>query len=346
MRLAVRLSAMDDIVPPQPHRDAPPAAASRGWRRNLSRLSLAVVLLLTSACGDGDSADPDIDETTPLVTLYFPVFNDGTTDNFHAGLDRHPPFELWDITFIAFLHTYERDGLYVADYENARGHDGDDQPIPPAPGDTDADRIQQLVRAARAVNPKMKFIISLGWGRDDFANGAKNPAQFASSVGDIVEANDLDGFDVDFERVDMEEDTFRTISQALRAELDARERAMGKRLYLTITPAQLKGMDLAAVNDHYDYVQMQSYDNGDDLFFAPSNLVGSAIPNRKLLFGRDIEGGDTLASGRYQIPDITAYVRHNGLAGLMGWRVNAGNQLSGPPYFSGVHLLGEAFAKD
>jgi GH18 family chitinase len=339
---------MDDIVRPRPHREPPPlAAVPASWRTILSRLSLGVALMLTSACGDSDSAaNPDIDETTPLVTQYFAVFNDGTTDNFHAALDRNPPFDLWHITFIAFLHTYERDGLYVADYENARGHDGDDQPIPPAPGDTDADRIQQLVRAARATNPKMKFIISLGWGRDDFKNGATNPIAFASSVGDIVEANDLDGFDVDYERVDMEEATFRTISQALRAELDARERAMGKRLYLTITPAQLKGMDLAAVNEHYDYVQMQTYDNGDDLFFSPSNLVGSAIPNNKLLFGRDIEGGDTLTSGRYDIPDISAYVRNNRLAGLMGWRVNGGNQLAGPPYFSGVHLLGEAFAND
>jgi hypothetical protein len=336
---------IDEDVPLAPRQSAPRPRAFAGRRcLFLTRLGLALVLFAASGCSDSSDSST-VDDANPLVTQFFAIFNDDRADNFHAALALEPPFQQWDITFIAFLHTFDRAGTYVADYENARGHDDDGEPIAPAPGDADPDRIRQLIDAALAVNPRMKFIVSLGWGRDDFENGAKNPAAFAASVGDIVEENHLDGFDVDYESVDMNEATFRTVSRALRDELDARGRAMGKRLLLTITPAQTDGLDFAAVDQHYDYVQMQTYDASDDQSFAPSHIVGKGIPGSKILFGRDIEGGDTLISSRYHIPDVTAYVRKNGLAGLMGWRVNAGNQLTAP-YFSGVHLLRQAFEAD
>ena len=323
--------------------------------RVLASLCVAVVLLVavgsgsddgtTTLLGGGENGDGT---TSPgggsrhLVTQFFAIFNDNTTDNFHACLNLNPPYDLWDITFIAFLHTYNNNGVYVADYENARGRNTDGQPIPPAPGDTDRDRIRQLQQAARKTNPNMKFIVSLGWGSADFSSGAQNPIAFASSVGAIVEENDLDGFDVDFESDDIERDAFRAVSQALRAELDVRGQRMQKRLYLTITPADL--VDLDVVNQYYDYVQIQSYDALDDAIFEPTSVIGQGVDSAKILFGRDLEGGDTLASNRYDIPDVVAYVSENRLAGLMGWRVNASNQMTGPmPLFSGVRLLGNAF---
>jgi hypothetical protein len=314
--------------------------------RTLSRLCVVVALLVAGGCSNGDTLPAERGNGGRLVTQFFAIFNDGTADNFHACLNLNPPYELWDITFIAFLHTYERDGLYVADYENARGLDRQGLPIPPAAGDTDSDRIRQLMQAAKATNSDMKFIISLGWSFDDIANGAENPPQFAASVGDIIEANDLDGFDVDFESAAIEVNAFRAVSQALRAELDARGRAMQKRLYLTITPAQTDGLDFAAVDELYDYVQMQSYDASADKEFPPTSIVGQGIASAKILFGRDIEGGDTLAAPLYDIPDVAEYVSENALAGLMGWRVNAGNQMTVTNPFSGVRLLGEAFDAD
>jgi GH18 family chitinase len=245
------------------------------------------------------------------------------------------------------VHTYEKGGKYVADYQNFRGLDAQGQLIPPTPGDTDRDRIRQLRQAALAVNPNMKFIVSLGWGVDsnDFGNGAKSPTEFASSVGDIVADNQLDGFDIDFERTTITAEAFRETSQALRSELDTRGKAMGKKLYLTITPGEM-GFDMAAVNQHYDYLQMQSYDSDGDLEFKPKDVVGHGVASAKILFGRDIESGDTLAAKRYRIPDVVAYVTKNGLAGLMGWRVNAGSQMTGPTLFSGVKLLGQALPAD
>ena len=310
-------------------------------RRSVAKLCIAAGLLGVVGCGDGDDGGGQ----QHLVTLYFAIFNDGTTDNFHACLDLDPPYELWDMTIIAFLHTYRRGDVYVADYENARGQDDQQRPIPPAPGDTDRDRIRQLREAALPTNPEMKFVISLGWGQNDFSNGAQNPIEFASSVGDIIEENDLDGFDIDFESDSIEPAAFRAVSHALRAELDARGTRMRKRLYLIITPAEL-GIDLAVVDQYYDYVQMQTYDAPHDDVLPPMNIIGRSVESTKLLFGRDIESGDTLSSPRYGIPDVAAYVRENHLAGLMGWRVNTTSQMTGTPPFGGVRLLGEAFRDD
>jgi hypothetical protein len=322
-----------------------PVAEFERWRANVRRaiakLCIAAGLLGVIGCGDGGDGGGQ----QHLVTLYFAIFNDGTTDNFHACLDLGPPYELWDVTLIAFLHTYQKGDVYVADFENARGLDDQQRPIPPAPGDTDRDRIRQLRGAALATNPAMKFVISLGWGQNDFSNGARNPIEFASSVGDIVEENDLDGFDIDFESDSIEPDAFRALSAALRAELDARAARMGKRLYLTITPAPLS-IDLAVVDQYYDYLQMQSYDAPHDDVVPPMNIVGGKVESTKIVFGRDIESGDTLSSPRYGIPDVVAYVRENRLAGLMGWRVNTASQMTGTPLFAGVRLLGEAFPDD
>lgn len=147
----------------------------------------------------------------------------------------------------------------------------------------------------------MRFVISLGWGRDDFSNGALNPVEFAASVGRIVEENGLDGFDVDYENDSIEEESFD------------------------------------AVDAFYDLVQMQAYDAGTDLGFPPSVVVGR-VASEKVLFGRDIENGDTLVSARYAIPDVVAYVRDNELRGLMGWRINSASQMSEPELFPGVEL--------
>src|SRR5262249_52739723 len=122
--------------------------------RVLASLCVAVVLLVAAGgeSGDGTTTLPG-GGRRHLVTQFFTIFNDHTTDNFHACLNLNPPYDLWDITFIAFLHTYKKDGVYIADYENARGRTTDGQPLLPAPGDTDRDRIRHLQQAHRKRNP-------------------------------------------------------------------------------------------------------------------------------------------------------------------------------------------------
>ncbi|MCX7970862.1 MAG: glycosyl hydrolase family 18 protein [Negativicutes bacterium] len=314
---------------------------------SVSLLLAIVVLMVSGLVSAGDLGPGDkitggsTTVTKPIITEYFGIFNDGSADNFHAALNLNPPYQKWDITYIAFVHTYYQNGYWVVDYENARGGGS------PAAGDTDRDRIAQLKQAALAVNPNMKFIVSLGWGRSDFSNGAKNPVQFAQSVCRIIQDNGLDGFDIDYESDYVSQSQFIGVMQELRRQLDALGAQMGKHLYLSITPATTGGFDVDTINSCVDIVQMQSYDAGNDAYFAPSNVLnlknakGEGIIRSRILFGRDIENNDTLSSGRYGISNIPQYVLQNGLGGLMGWRVNAGNQMRNG--FQGVIMLGNAF---
>ncbi|MCX5774365.1 MAG: glycosyl hydrolase family 18 protein [Fusobacteria bacterium] len=312
-------------------------------------LFCSTILCLAStfeAATSGSSAQSG--SSTPLViSQYIGIFNDGTTDNFHAALAKKPPFNEWDITDIAFVHTYLENGYYVADYENARGG----QPI--SGSDTDSNRISQLLLCATDTNPatnpnnysqaniNMKFLISLGWGNNDFSNGAKNPDQFAASVCKIIQDNDLDGFDIDYEDdSSMTPQSFVAVSKALREHLDALGATMdktGKKLYLTITPATTSGLDMNAINQYYDFVQIQSYDALNDSGCSPNSF--SSVNPSKILIGRDYENGDTMTDTRYGMGNIMTYIANNNFRGIMGWRVNAGNQLNNSPKFSGPTMM-------
>lgn len=234
----------------------------------------------------------------------------------------------------------------MADYENARGRDQYGQPIPPAPGDTDKDRIAQLKAAALGQNPNMKFIISLGWGHNDFSLGASNPEQFAASVAQIVDENGLDGFDIDYESDYITTQAFQDVSRALRTALDSlsqdqHSKCYGKKLYLIITPNSAS-LDAGTINTYYDYVQMQSYDYVHDAYCDPNDFLTAGVTRSKLLFGRDIENGDTLTCTRYGgVGNVADFVRNNGLGGIMGWRVNSSSQMQSN--FAEVIALGNAF---
>ncbi len=170
-------------------------------------------LLCISGCGGDSSAPPP----SRVIGQYIGIFNDAAVDNFNPILAKNPPFDLWDITFIAFLHTFPHAGAYVVDFENARGGGA------PNPGDTDGDRVAKLIAAARKKNPAMKFVISLGYGSSDLANAATTPEAFADSVVKLLQDNDLDGFDIDYEEIntlEMSDEAFRILITTIRNRLD------------------------------------------------------------------------------------------------------------------------------
>src|SRR4051794_18222557 len=130
--------------------------------------------MLSSRCGDEDkraSLSIPREELTmvhqgftgPVVGQYFGIFQ-VDTQTFREVLDA-ALFDKTNLLLIAFLHTYKRGADYVADYENFR-----EGGKPPQPGDDDAARIDRLVYTARRMNPSIKIVLSLGWGKDDIAN--------------------------------------------------------------------------------------------------------------------------------------------------------------------------------
>lgn len=287
-----------------------------------------------------------------IVTEYFGIFNDwdaaghvGLQDNFNPCLALNPPYNSWDVTMVCFLVTKkDSNGKYIADFENQRGTNT------PNIGDYDIDRVQKLKTAALAVNPNMKFIISLGYGKVDnmsfLVAAAQNPADFAKSVCDIIENSGLDGFDIDYEGENVSgftQEQFNEIIAALRTELDSRGAKMGKKLYLTLAPNTASAMDFDTVNKYVDFVQMQTYDYSGDMKVTPSSFA--SVAPAKLLFGRDIENGDTLTSGRHSgnVGNVPAYVEKESMAGIMGWRVNSSKEMK--DNFEEVNLLGNSLPR-
>jgi GH18 family chitinase len=90
------------------------------------------------------------------------------------------------------------------------------------PSDTDEDRVRLIVKTARAANPSLRILISLGWGEEtnDAGHAASTPEPFADSVCALVERYNLDGFDIDFESTTAEPAKMLQLAQRVRQGLD------------------------------------------------------------------------------------------------------------------------------
>lgn len=252
--------------------------------------------------------------TKPVCGQYFGIFL-VSKESFDKIVDS-APFDKTNLLLVAFVHTYKKDGKYVADYENAR-----DKGAKPNPGDYDADRIDYLVSKARAENPNIKIVISLGWGKNDVDNAALTPNDFADSVKALVERHKLDGFDIDYESESVSESDMLTLTNALRTALTADK-------IMTITPAQTSGLN-SKILDIFDLVMPQTYDhggNGTTADWYQQTLGGYS----KIVFGLNSEG----AKGSSDDPaKFAKLAKDNNAAGIFAWRLDTDTQVNGFPTF-------------
>jgi hypothetical protein len=106
----------------------------------------------------------------PVVGQYFGFFN-GVPKQHYDQIVAAAPFDKCNLLILAFVHTVQKDGVYVAQFTNWRDNSSD----PSTPGDTDQDRVKLVVQTARKKNTSLKILISLGWGNtsNDAGNAAK-----------------------------------------------------------------------------------------------------------------------------------------------------------------------------
>lgn len=250
-----------------------------------------------------------------VVGQYFGIFQVGTQE-FREILDA-APFDKTNLLLIAFVHTYARGTDYVADYENYR--EGGERP---QPGDDDAARIDRIVYTARRMNPDIKIVLSLGWGKDDIANATKTPIPFVNSVGQLVEKHRLDGFDLDYESVDVQPNALLDLVQRMRAVLGRGEKIM------TVTPAQTSGLT-AEILRVFDWVMPQTYDHGGNGTTAEwyARTMGGYS---KIVHGLNSEGPE----GTSDDPNkFAARAKQTFSAGIFAWRLDTDTQVQGRPTF-------------
>ena len=159
-------------------------------------------------------------------------------------------------------------------------------------------------------NPDLKILISLGgWGwSENFSDAVlteNSRKKFAKTSADIVEQNNLDGVDIDWEYPGFkgEDNVFRTedrknftlMFKVLREELDKLSEKTGKKYLLTTAVPDftefLNKTDMGKAAEYMDYVNLMTYD-----FYVPAgDTVGhhSNLYHSKNFVGRAAHRGIT-----------------------------------------------------
>lgn len=249
----------------------------------------------------------------PYAGTFYPIYNSGAGQWLPPNQAPIPPFNRVSAIFVAFAHAYPKQNGAIFTYEAG-------QPDEPA-------RLALLVKSARAGNSNLNIIMSLGWGKKDWAainNDYVNHANiFVPSAIQFIRSNKLDGIDIDDESIgassgSISQTNFDGVVANLRNALNYASLQDGKPYYLTITPAgnndEPGGIENTQVDAQnaksFDLINIQSYFSEDfarDFFNA---LVAIGYPKKQIANGIDTEQNCS--------PLYPPYI---GLAGIFNWNM-------------------------
>jgi GH18 family chitinase len=271
----------------------------------------------------------------PVVGQYFAFFN-GVPKQRYEKIVARAPFEDCNLLILAFVRAIKKGDVYVAQFPNWR-----DNGNPSTPGDSDQDRVKLVTEAARAKNPSLKILISLGWADkprkrqelntvpwNDAGHAATSPGPFAESMASIVQTFGLDGIDIDYESTDVEPKNMLTLARQLKQALS--KVSPKREMILTIAPAQPDGLD-ASVLQAFTYTMPQTYDHGGADITATwyERQLGSFD---RIVYGLNSEGYDrrlslgTLPHLEWDQSDDpkkkAAKAKANKAAGIFAWRLD------------------------
>jgi hypothetical protein len=254
-----------------------------------------------------------------VVGQYFGLFH-GCSKEEYAKIVDTAPFDFCNLLILAFVWIHDDGGIYIPKFGTFR--DNNFNGGKPAPDDTDEDRVKLIVATARAKNPGIKILISLGWGNNDTVLASETPQAFAEGIQNIVQTYGLDGFDIDYEDISpqngFDAGKMITLAQWIRRQLD---QVTPKRpMIMTITPADETALNAEVLNQ-FTYTMPQSYGhggNGTTVDWCEQQLGSFA----KIVYGLSGEG---FVNGDPSPDDPTQYVadaKKNSAAGVFSWRLD------------------------
>lgn len=263
---------------------------------------------------------------SPVVGQYFGFF-DGVSRQHYDEIVAKAPFEACNLLILAFVHAVPKNGVYVAAFTNWR-----DNHQSPNQGDRDEDRVKLVVERARARNPSVKILISLGWGTNDVGNAAKTPRQFAESFASIVKAYGLDGIDIDYESTEVDTDAMLVLAEQIEQAL---AKAVPQRaMIMTITPAETEGLDKRVLQT-FTYTMPQTYEHGGGTTVTwYEETLGSFD---RIVYGLNSEGPE----GTSDDPATFAReAKENDAAGIFAWRLDNDslNSQGFPTFHTGIEM--------
>jgi chitinase len=240
---------------------------------------------------------------TPYAGTYYPIYNFGPKQ--YIEPTPKMPFNRVSAIFVAFAHAYPS-GPASATLQLEHG-----QPDEPA-------RLRLLMKTARDANSRIKILISLGWGHDDWtyiaADYASGTNAFPASVVALIREYGLDGFDIDDESIngssgDITQEQFNGVVWNLRRALDAASAADGKPYFLTIAPAGGAAEVTRDNMDAFDLINAQCYG-----WSYPDDFTKLGYPRGQVAWGINTENNP---------PAYPTPAQYQGLAGIFNWTMSA-----------------------
>ena len=218
--------------------------------------------------------------------------------------------------------------------------------------DTAHERIARIVELYRAANPDGEIFISSSYGDEldaQYRQAATDPQRFAQSVVDYLQANDLDGYDMDWESraINAYADDLKNLLDATHDALQsAGPNARGKAFQLTHTiwPGVHSTETVARLADIVDQINLMTYGDGsmDDVQEAAQEYGDAGFPREKMIVGVESEYGYPSNGGvetQETIARKGAFVRDHNMAGMFTWRLDNDMRIAsdgtegGPPTF-------------
>ncbi|HVZ38035.1 MAG TPA: glycosyl hydrolase family 18 protein [Candidatus Kapabacteria bacterium] len=246
-----------------------------------------------------------------------------TPGSSYQSLIAYGVYNYLDMVNICFANTVQTDfttvpmgdgSTYTIDLQTASHPDGY----------SNQQYMDWLIRDARAANPDVKILITLGYGRNEFTQIFSGPqsgwqqaaTDFANNLVAYLEYYNLDGFDVDWEYPLSSAGTlqqFQILFTAIRFAFSAQSRYY----YLTLSPADVGTLDGQTVSDAFDFVNLQLYSG----FTDPGEFIRAGVSRSLLAYGAKFEVNGTL-------PYQTAQNAYNGYTSggynvITQWRLNS-----------------------
>ncbi|MFN8125293.1 MAG: glycosyl hydrolase family 18 protein [Candidatus Nanopelagicales bacterium] len=274
-------------------------------RRLPAVLAAAGVLVAGSVSGVPALADGG--GRAPAGTGVSAIFDEIYDDGFAAN-NANVPFRKFDIVYVAFGHIDPRTLKFG--FEKKVGVS------------VERARLKQLKQKTRTLRKagRLKLVMSLGYGpqETDAAGNPlleKNPAKTAASIRRFLDANNLDGFDIDYEDpLFSNAAAFRDVTRELRG-------ALGRRLLLTITPNTTESLVGGVLNRKYDWVNAQSYNASGDAPFDVTDLLDLGVKPRKVVAGGDVTNRNNYREDRNRVAWAIDQFRRYGLGGVFLWQM-------------------------
>ena len=236
------------------------------------------------------------------------VFNEIYDNDFVAN-NTNAPYDKFNLMMVAFGHVNAAGEL---DFENVSdgGVAGEKA------------RLATLLSNTKALRDagKLKILMSLGWGTkfNDIPKIEQNPQKFATSVNTFITANNLDGFDIDYESP-----TFSSKQKMADVSIAIRQ-AIGPDKLFTITPNNVTNLVGSTLSSCYTYVNTQSYNASGDMPFNVSQVTALGVPGSMINAGADIENVNAYGGDKNRVAWAINQYQTLNLNGVFMWQLKPG----------------------